>query len=84
MLQVKKVSGTTSPSSERLVIVEASDGNDEARVFYGTSLGNEDLQMSTFPKPRAMANSNKQVQQCSRFCFCVVQHVAPRTLPATQ
>eukprot|EP00903_Cladosiphon_okamuranus_P020246 g18581.t1 len=59
--KVKKVSATTSPSGERLVIVEAWDGNDEPRVFYGTSLGNEDLTMSTFPKPRAMADSNQQV-----------------------
>ncbi|CAN0110784.1 unnamed protein product, partial [Ectocarpus sp. 12 AP-2014] len=37
------------------------DEHNGGRVFYGTSLGNEDLQMSTFPKPRAMAASNQQV-----------------------
>ncbi|CAB1103728.1 unnamed protein product [Ectocarpus sp. CCAP 1310/34] len=58
---VKRTSATTSTSGERLVIVEALDVKDEARVFYGTSLGNDDLQMSMFPTPRAMRASNQQV-----------------------
>ncbi|CAM9111431.1 unnamed protein product [Ectocarpus sp. 4 AP-2014] len=59
--KVKRTSATTSATGERLVIVEALGEHNEGRVFYGTSLGNEDLQMSTFPKPRAMAASNQQV-----------------------
>ncbi|CAM9441282.1 unnamed protein product [Ectocarpus fasciculatus] len=59
--KVKRTSATTSTSGERLVIVEALDVKNEARVFYGTSLGNEDVPMSMFPKPRAMRASNQQV-----------------------
>ncbi|CAB1103909.1 unnamed protein product [Ectocarpus sp. CCAP 1310/34] len=59
--KVKRTSATTSTSGEHLVIVEALDVKDEARVFYGTSLGNDDLQMSMFPTPRAMRASNQQV-----------------------
>lgn len=75
LLQVKMVSAAVSPSGERLVLVEALDANNETRVFHGTSLGREDLHMSTFPKPRAMATSNQQVQQYHRRRWWVMSRV---------